>query len=149
MFKYYNPQLVKQYRSYTIEQLCELFKGKKLRPQTVREWVKSGELETVNKKPITVYGEVLKAFLEKRNVSHKKQLEFNQFKCLKCKEFIFPQDNTISIYKNKNGSIKAMTVCSSCNSETTRFYKKNEQVKLEETFIINKAALFEIKPLGN
>ena len=30
MFKYYNHQLVKKYRSYTAEQICELFERKKL-----------------------------------------------------------------------------------------------------------------------
>ena len=54
MFKYYNPQLVKQYRSYTVEQICDLFKGKKLHPQTVRDWVKSNGLQTVAQKPIVL-----------------------------------------------------------------------------------------------
>lgn len=95
MFKNYNPRLVKQYRSYTVEQICNLFKEKKLHPQTVRDWVKSGELETITKKPIAIYGAVLKDFLEKRNASYKKQLEFNQFKCLKCQEIITPQNNCV------------------------------------------------------
>lgn len=139
MFKYYNHRLVKQYRSYTVEQICNLFKVKKLHPQTVREWVKSGELEAISKKPISIYGEVLKDFLEKRNANNKRTLEFNQFKCLKCREVISPKDNTISIYKNKNGSLKAVATCPSCDSETMRFYKGKDHKKLEETFAIKQA----------
>ncbi len=55
MFKYYNPQLVKKYRSYTAEEICKLFENKRLHVQTIREWVKSGELEVITKKPITIY----------------------------------------------------------------------------------------------
>ncbi|KTC64604.1 Uncharacterised protein (plasmid) [Legionella adelaidensis] len=144
MFKYYNSHLVKQYRSYTVEQICDLFKEKKLHPQTVRDWVKSDDLETITRKPILIYGATLKDFLEKRNASHKKQLEFNQFKCLKCQEIIIPQNNTISMYKNKNGSIKAAATCPACNNKIARFYKQNEQVKLEGTFVINEAQLVTI-----
>jgi hypothetical protein len=149
MFKYYNPRLVKQYRSYTAEQICYLFREKKLHPQTVRDWVKSGELETITQKPIAIYGAALKDFLEKRNSGHKKQLEFNQFKCLKCQEIITPQNKTISIYKNKNGSIKALAICPSCNRKTARFYKQNEQLKLEEIFIINQTQLVTIGNLSS
>src|SRR5580704_7607235 len=106
MFKYYNPQLVKKYRSYTAEEICKLFENKKLHIQTIRDWVKSGDLEVILKKPITIYGEVLRAFLEKRNVNHKRHLAFHQLKCVKCQEIISPHENAISIYKNQNGSIK-------------------------------------------
>lgn len=144
MFKYYNPRLVKQYRSYTVEQICDLFKEKKLHPQTVRDWVKSNGLQTVAQKPIVIYGAVLKDFIEKRNTGHKKQLEFNQFKCLKCQEIIVPQNNTISTNKNKSGSINATAICPACHSKTTRFYRQNEQAKLEETFIIKHPQLVTI-----
>ena len=152
MFKYYNHRIVKQYRSYTVEQVCNLFKDKKLHPQTIREWVKSGELEAIAKKPISIYGEVLKDFLEKRNAAHKKHLDFNQFKCVKCQEVVFPKNNTISLYINNNGSIKAVAICPSCNHETIRFYKKNEHVKLEETFIIKEAeatTLYNLLPCAS
>ena len=144
MFKYYNPRLVKQHRSYRIEQICTLFKEKKLHAQTVRDWVKHHGLQTVATKPIVIYGAVLRDFIEKRNGVHKKKLEFHQFKCLKCQEIVSPLNNLISLYKNKNGSIKALAICPPCNNETWRFYKKNEQSKLEETFIINKAAVATI-----
>ncbi len=138
MFKYYNPRHVKQYRSYTVEQICNLFKAKKLHPQTVRDWVKFGGLEAITKKPISIYGEVLKDFLEKRNAEHKKCLEFCQFKCVKCQEIISPKDNTVALYTNKNGSIKAVAVCPLGNHGAMRFYKKKDQLKLEETFVIKK-----------
>lgn len=144
MFKYYNHRLIKQYRSYTIEQICALFEDKKLHPQTVRGWVKSGELETITKKPIVIYGGVLKTFLENRNANHKQQLAFNQFKCLGCQEIVCPRDNTISLYRNKNGSFLAMGACQFCKATIRRFYKQNERLQLEEAFIIQEAEVTTI-----
>lgn len=144
MFKYYNPRLVKKYRSYSAAEICKLFETKKLHIQTIRDWVRSGELEVVTQKPITVYGEVLQVFLEKRNISHKKQLTFKEFKCLKCREISTPHENTISIYKTKNGNIKASAICPVCHNKAIRFYKGIEEAQLEKTFIINKPHLVTI-----
>lgn len=82
--------------------------------------------------------------LQKRNTGHKKQLAFDQFKCLKCHEIITPHENAITIYKNQNGSIKASARCPLCSNRATRFYKKNEQSQLEQTFIINEPHLVTI-----
>jgi hypothetical protein len=144
MFKYYNHRLVKKYRSYTAEEICKLFQNRKLHVQTIRDWVRSGELEVITKNPITIYGEVLRAFLEKRNAGHKKQLAFNQLKCLKCQEIISPHENAISIYNNQNGSITASAICPVCHNKATRFYKKDQQAQLEKTFIINEPLLVTI-----
>ncbi|WP_133129010.1 helix-turn-helix domain-containing protein [Legionella nagasakiensis] len=150
MFKYYNPRLIKQYRSYTIEQICALFTDKKLHPQTVRGWVKSGELEAITKKPIVIYGQVIKEFLENRNATRKQQLAFNQFKCLRCQEIVCPLDNTISLYRNKNGSFQAVGACQFCKTTIRRFYKQNEHLQLEQTFIIQEAEVTTIcNPLSS
>ncbi len=144
MFKYYNHRLVKQYRSYSVEKICGLFKDKKLHPQTVREWVKSGQLATITTKPITVYGEVLIDFLEQRNQAHKQHLGFNQFKCVSCKEIDLPKDNAVALYQNKNGSYKAVAYCATCNNQMTRFYKKTDHAKLNDTFTIKQAELLTL-----
>lgn len=71
----------------------------------------------------------------------KKQLEFNQFKCLKCQEIILPYNNAISIYRNKNGSIRAAAICPLCSNKVWRFYKKVEYNRLANSFIITEFAL--------
>ena len=137
MFKYYNPNLIVSCKSYTIEQICKLYAAKKLHPQTIRQWVKSGELEAVANRPILIYGEMLKSFIEDRNKAHKRTLEFNQFKCVKCREIAPPKGNAISVYQNKNGSLKAVGACPACNHQNFRFYKKMERSNLEKTFVFN------------
>jgi hypothetical protein len=137
MFKYYNPNLIVSCKSYTVDQICKLYAAKKLHAQTIRQWVKSGELEAVSHRPILIYGEVLKSFIGTRNKAHKRTLEFNQFKCIKCREVAPPKDNTISIFQNKNGSLKAVCICSACDHKIFRYYKKIDRTNLENTFIVN------------
>ena len=102
MFKYYNYKLIESNRSYSTEKIKKLIG---IHEQTIREWVNQNNLECVSRKPILIYGAVLKEFIKNRNENHKKTLSFNEFKCLKCKAISIPQDNQISIYHNKNGSI--------------------------------------------
>ncbi|MFA5880165.1 MAG: helix-turn-helix domain-containing protein [Candidatus Margulisiibacteriota bacterium] len=144
MFKYYNPNLIKSYLSYSVEQICKIYANKRLHPQTIRQWVKSGKLESVSKKPILIHGTVFKEFIKTRNDNHKKQLNFNQFKCIKCKEINIPKDNKISIYRNKNGSLRAVGICPSCKHQNMRFYKKIDEQKLRGTFDIKTSDMLRL-----
>jgi hypothetical protein len=144
MFKYYNPQLIHSKRSYTVEKFCNVYKDKKLHAQTVRGWVNSGELEVISKKPIIIYGAVAKSFLEQRNKAHKKTLDFDQIKCVRCKQSSSPKNKEITIYQNKNGSWKAAGFCQHCEREISRFYKKDERQKLAETFITKQPELMTL-----
>lgn len=118
--------------------ICKIFRGKKLHHQTIRGWIKSGELEAISTRPILIYGAVLKVFIQNRNQAHKNCLEFNQIKCVKCKVSSVPQNNEINIKKNKNGSLKVEAFCPVCHSTPLRFYKQTEYEQLKETFTIKK-----------
>ncbi len=144
MFKYYNPQLIHSKRSYTVEKLCNVYQDKKLHAQTIRGWVNSGELEVISKKPIIIYGAVIKSFLEQRNKALKKTLDFDQIKCVRCKQSSSPKNKEITIYQNKNGSLKAIGFCQVCDNEISKFYKRNDRQKLEETFIIKQPELMTL-----
>ena len=137
MFKYYNPNLILSYRSYTVERLCTLYASKKLHAQTIRRWVKFDKLEVVCKKPLLIYGESLKAFLYARNEGHKKTLKIDQLKCVKCKGFFTPKDKIITLYRNKNGSLRATGYCTPCNHPSSRFYKKSDEPTLRKLFKVN------------
>lgn len=140
MFKYYNHQLIKQNRSYTIDQACKVFKKANLHPQTVRTWIKEGKLITISSTPILIHGRDLKGFLKNRNDNHSKKLSFNDFKCLKCRKIYEPKNNAISLSKNKNGSFTVKATCTSCNHSNNKFFKAKDEEKLSKTFIIEKPA---------
>lgn len=135
MPKSYNSNLIIANRSYTTEKICTLYKSQKLHTQTVRDWVHNEGLQAVSMKPIIILGGDLKEFLRNRN-AQKKHLEFNEFKCAKCKGIAEPQNKEISIYYNKNGSIRAVGRCQVCESEMQRFYKKTAENELKAMFLI-------------
>ncbi len=133
MFKYYNYTLIESNRSYSTEKIQTLLK---IHPQTIREWINHNKLDCVSKKPILIHGTVLKEFIKNRNEKHKKILNFNEMKCLKCKSISIPKDKYVSIYYNKNGSIRAVGICSNCNNEFSKLYKKNVIEELKNSFFV-------------
>lgn len=141
MFKYYNHNLIHSKRPYTVEQICNLYKDKRLNPQTVRGWFKDHNLELISKRPIVIYGAILKDFLGNRNKGHKKQLNFDEIKCFSCKQVSKPQNNEMTLLRNKNGSFKALVFCDKCGGKNNRFYKKNDYEKLTKTFTVKQPSL--------
>lgn len=149
MFKYYNSNLIRHNLSYTIREICKIYKDKKLHEQTIRAWVKSGDLKVVSSNPILIYGSVLKGFIKQRNESHKQTLAFNEIKCVRCKAISKPFNNEIYIEINKNKSIKAVCNCGACKKKTFRYYKACDMANLEKTFIILKPALMTLSNISS
>jgi hypothetical protein len=133
MFKYYNYKLIESNRSHSTEKIQKLLG---IHPQTIREWINRDGLECISKKPISIYGAVLKEFIKNRNEIHKKTLSFNEMKCFKCDNRSIPKDNHISIYHNKNGSIRVVGICPNCKNEFSKLYKKNAIDELQKAFFI-------------
>ncbi len=148
MFRYYNYTLIESNRSYSTEKIQKLLK---IHPQTIRGWVKEEGLQCVSKKPMLIYGAILKAFIKTRNEKHKKTLDFKEMKCLKCRNISVPKDNQISIYNNQNGSIRAVGVCSNCDNEFSKLYKKNSTYELKNAFFIKptESTLYNTSPISN
>ena len=63
MFKYYNSALVISNRSYSIDEICYLYRDKKLHSQTIRGWIKQYSIPLIRKNPILIHGSVIKQFL--------------------------------------------------------------------------------------
>ncbi len=147
MFKYYNYKLIESNRSYSTEKIQKLLG---IHPQTIREWINQDELECISKKPISIYGAVLKEFIKNRNESHKKTLNFNEMKCFKCDNRSTPKDNYVSVYHNKNGSIRAVGICPNCNNEFSKLYKKNAIDELQKAFFIKptESTLYNTSPIS-
>lgn len=138
MFKKYDPRLLSSYRSYKLRDICRLYRDKKLHDKTIRGWINNGKLEAFKDgNTILVYGATLKLFFTKNNNKHKRTLEFNQFRCGKCKSIDAPLNNTITkLTTGKNGCILAFADCSSCGHNMNRPYKKNKEQKIMEFFKI-------------
>jgi len=141
MFKKYNPKPIHSYKSYKISDLCRIYKAQDLHAQTIRKWINQKGLKAfLHEKDFYIYGAVFKEFLTKRNQKHKEknQLEFNQFRCGKCKSKKPPLDNIITkLTTGFNGSLKAFGVCVKCNHEIKRHYKSLELNYSNLKYLIN------------
>ncbi len=138
MYKKYDHRRIPSHRSLKICDICRLFRDKKLHEQTVRGWVRSGKLKAIwDGKTILIYGAVLKQFLLDTNNSHRRILEFNQFRCFKCKQINSPLNNTITNLTNgRGGCILSFAMCPHCNHRMHRPYKKNQMQQILESFTV-------------
>lgn len=141
MHKRYNPNWVESHRSYSIEKICRLYDASKLHPQTVRAWVRAGNLNAFSRNPILIHGSELKRFLKENSCANKMKGNFNEMVCFKCKTNVPLKDNTVLLYYQKNGSIKAVGECEICGCEISRFYKKIHENLLLSTFTIQQHML--------
>lgn len=146
MFKKYDPRGVRNYRSYKLADLCRLYRSKKLHAQTIRAWIKSGKLESINDgKNIFVYGAVFKQFLIDRNSSNKRRLKINQFLCLKCKTIFEPEGNTLTkLTYGVNKCIAALSNCVSCGHEVSRLFKAKLSQEIIATFNVKQNEVLEL-----
>ncbi|HHS2948416.1 TPA: helix-turn-helix domain-containing protein [Legionella pneumophila] len=151
MFKKYDHRLVKSYKSYTLQELCRLYKEDQLHIQTIRGWLRNGELTSIkdgNKH--LIYGAVFKKFLFERNKKHKKHMHFNEFKCCACKQINVPLEATIlSAAIKKNRSILATALCPNCGCEVKRLYKGAEANQILDTFQIESEALLVLSDISS
>ncbi len=153
MFKKYSPRKkdLYNYRSYKIANLCKIHQSEKLHPQSIRKWIKSGVLKAfLHERDYYIYGAVWKEFLTNRNKKHKEKrgLDFDQFRCGKCKSKQPPLNNIITkLTTGFNNCIEAFGVCQKCGYDgLKRPYKRSELAKIKEFF---KIELDELPTLCN
>lgn len=143
MFKKYDYRLVKTYITYSIPEICRLFKDFALHEQTVREWVRTGQISFYKDgNKILIYGAVLKKFLKNRNKGRARSLKETEFLCYKCKTIAPPLEHIIiSLSENKNGCFTAVGICANCAAFVNRIYKRAMGVKLQDIFKLEPEAL--------
>jgi hypothetical protein len=136
MSKKYNPNLISTKRSYTINQLCQVYAARKLHKQTVRKWLKKGSLKYIPNSKKLIHGSEIKTFLENKNRSENPDIKYEHFKCFKCKGVSIPSDQNISISLRENGTLKAVGVCGLCGWKVNKIYKGGDLEKLEQFFTV-------------
>ncbi len=77
-----NPRRVKIHRSYTVEEVAQLFRVHK---NTVRAWIKAG-LQTIDeRRPTLILGRVLARFLHDRRQRTRQRCQPGQLYCVRCR----------------------------------------------------------------
>jgi hypothetical protein len=112
-----NHRLVKINRSYTVEEIANLFGSHK---NTVRGWIKAGLAPTDDKRPMLILGHILAAFLQARRVKNKQPCKPGEIYCVRCRAPKFPEGDMAeySPVTEKFGNLIA--ICPDCNSIINR-----------------------------
>lgn len=77
-----NHRLVKIHRSYTVEEIAELFD---IHKNTVRTWIKDGLELLDRRRPMLIAGSELVKFLKARRAKHKQSCKHGELYCVKCR----------------------------------------------------------------
>ncbi len=77
-----NHRLVKIHRSYTVEEIADLFR---IHKNTVRTWVKEGLPTIDRRRPMLILGGELICFLKARRVKNKRVCQSWELYCVRCR----------------------------------------------------------------
>lgn len=112
-----NHRLVKIHRTYTVEEIANLFGVHK---NTVRHWVKNGLTTTDDKRPMLILGHVLVAFLKARRVKNKQTCRPGELYCVRCRAPKLPAGDMADYcpITEKFGNLVA--ICPDCNTLMNR-----------------------------
>lgn len=115
--RHQNHRLVKIHRSYTVEEIANLFN---IHKNTIRRWVKSGLVTCDEKRPILILGHALAAFLQARRVKNKQPCKPGEIYCVRCRAPKVPAADMAeySPVTEKVGNLIA--ICPDCNSIMNR-----------------------------
>jgi len=80
--RYQNPRLAKIHRSYTVDEIADLYAVGK---NTVRHWIKQGLPACDSKRPMLVLGSELNFFHEKRRTKNKRPCLLDEIYCVRCR----------------------------------------------------------------
>ena len=122
----YNYQLAKIHRSYSVEEVANLFD---LNKQSVRIWIKGGLPTCDNQRPMLILGRDLRDFLKARRLKNKRPCPPGTIYCVRCREPKVPVDKNV-IYKpitETKGSL--IGICPDCDN---RIYQITSLTKLEQ-----------------
>jgi hypothetical protein len=112
-----NHRLVKIHRSYTVEEIADLFD---LHKNTVRLWVKGGLATIDDRRPMLILGFVLVAFLQVRRSRNKQVCKPGELYCVRCRA-PKPPAGDMAEYRpitEKFGNIVA--ICPDCDAIMNR-----------------------------
>ncbi len=112
-----NYRLVKIHRSYTVEEIANLFGVHK---NTVRAWLEAGLPTCDDKRPMLILGHDLAAFLQARRARNKQTCRPGEIYCVRCHAPKFPAGD-MADYQPVTAKFGNLTaICPDCNSIMNR-----------------------------
>lgn len=112
-----NHRHVKIHRSYTVEEIANLFG---IHKNTVRSWVKGGLATCDNRRPMLILGQDLASFLQARRVKNKQTCKPGELYCVCCRATKYPADCMVDYLPITETFGNLIAICPDCNSIMNR-----------------------------
>lgn len=129
----YNPQLVSSTRSYSTEEVCDLFE---VHPNTIRNWRDKGLQVIDDRQPILFHGSDLKQFLKNMRSGRKHTCAPDELFCFKCRLPQKPKNNEFILVQSPGGQRRIRGVCNHCGTVMNRAVSSKNIDKLPASFCI-------------
>ncbi len=118
MPKCINPNKAKIHRSYTVEEIAELFSVHK---NTVRAWLKSGLPICDDRKPMLILGANLRAFLQEKNSKRKQKCQPWEMYCVRCRKPQTPLGRMADYVADNEVRGRLVALCPECEGGLNKY----------------------------
>jgi hypothetical protein len=128
----YNLNRIKQAKTYEVKDICNLFA---LHKNTVLTWVKDGLTPLDKSRPMLIYGESLKAFLNEKQAKRKQHCRFNQLFCFKCQKPQEPMEKLADLHIITDKIARLKALCGVCLTPMNRNISLKDRAKFEKALV--------------
>lgn len=122
-----NPNRVKRYRSYSIDELARCLDVHK---NTVRHWQAQGLEPIDNSRPVLFHGPTVRAFLANRNSSRKRPCPPGTLYCFRCRSPRLPALGMVDFVPIRPASGNLRALCACCDTIMHRRVRETEIAKV-------------------
>lgn len=126
-----NPNRAKIHRSYTVEEIAQLFNVHK---NTVRTWVKAGLPVCDNQKPMLILGSDLREFIKAKNNNRKRTCQPYEMYCLRCQSPQKPAENMVDYEPHNDVTGRMIGICSGCEGVINKYINLVNFEKIKQYF---------------
>ena len=119
MKKGLNPNRSKIHRSYTVNEVSELYGVHK---RTVRNWIKIGLPTIDDVHPMLILGTDLKIFIRQQKMKNRTKCHLSDFYCLKCRARQKAEPKSVRFIAEVSGVGRVFALCSSCGTKVNKYF---------------------------
>ena len=113
----HNPRSAKINRSYTVEEVADLYD---IHRNTVRSWLKQGLSHCGEGHPKLILGSELRRYLEERKRKNKHPCKVGQIYCMRCRKSVPPKSNEAVLHVPDTGGATLQGICPNCSCKLFR-----------------------------
>ena len=135
MAKNFNPNFSKIHRSYTVEEVADLYSVHK---NTVRTWINKHGLNTNDDlRPVLILGRDLKEFLQNRRTKNKRKCLPHEVYCLKCRKPQVPAGSMADYLPMTDTTGRLISICPTCESLVNKYISLSQIQTIKDVLAIS------------